>query len=166
MFVKSTLGALALAVAIPFTGAAFAGDDQLAKLAGVEPGIYTTAELIQIDQARKNNDDEALNYYISGENRVSRAASSASVSAGVAQMAASLGVSPDGHTASSLQKLADFQSENDVQGAAYIQAVAEGRISDPAPNSTSAGKEQLAALTGLDASTSTYGELIEAADQF
>lgn len=166
MFVKSTLPALVLAVALPFSGVAFAGDDQLAKLAGVEPGIYTTAELIQIDQARKSNDDEALKYYLSGENRVSRASSTSSTSEGVAQMAAIAGVSPNGHTAASLQLLLDAQSENDPARAAYIQARAEGEISDIPPNSTSAGKEQLAALVGKDASTTSYRELIEAADQY
>ncbi|MEY8100126.1 hypothetical protein AB9F29_22640, partial [Falsihalocynthiibacter sp. S25ZX9] len=73
MFNKITLYALALAVALPFAGAANAGNDQLAKIAGVEAGVYTTAELIKIDQARKTQDDEKLNFYLLGENRVSRA---------------------------------------------------------------------------------------------
>lgn len=166
MFVKTTLSALALAVALPFAGAANAGNDQLAKIAGVEPGVYTTAELIQIDRARKDNDDQRLNYYLSGENRVSRASSYSSVSPGTKQLAAIAGVSGEGYTTSTLIELIDAQRENDDQKIAFIKARANGEISDLDPNATSPGKEQLAAILGMDATTSSYADLIVEADQF
>lgn len=166
MFVKSTLSALALAVALPFAGAASAGNDQLAQIAGVEPGIYTTAELIQIDEARKNSDQQALDYYLSGENRVSRNATYSSVSASVQQLAAIAGVSPEGYTIGTLNELIEAQGGSDASKVAYIKARAAGEISDLSPTATSAGKDQLAALVGKDASTTSYGELIIEADQF
>lgn len=166
MFVKSTLSALALAVALPFAGAASAENDQLAKIAGVEPGVYTTAELIQIDNARKANDNERLNFYISGDNRVSRNATTASVNPGVEQLALIAGVSSEGYTAGTLNELILAQEAGDDEKVAFIKARANGSISELSPNATSPGKDQLAALVGKDATTSTYGELIVAADQF
>lgn len=166
MFVKSTLSALALAVALPFAGAASAGNDQLAKIAGVEAGIYTTAELIQIDEARKNSNSERLDFFLSGENRVSRNASSTSASASVLQLAAIAGVSPEGYTIATLNELIEAQAGSDASKVAYIKARANGEISDLSETATSAGKEQLASILGMDASTASYGDLILAADQF
>lgn len=166
MFVKSTLSALALVIAVPFAGAAFAGNDQLAKLAGVEPGVYTTAELIQIDQARKDSDAEKLDFYLSGDNRVSRNSSTGSVNAGLEQLAAIAGVSSEGYTVATLTELREAQSANNAEKIAFIKARAQGEISILAPNATSPGKDQLAALVGLDATSNSYGELIVAADQF
>ncbi|MEY8099322.1 hypothetical protein AB9F29_18155 [Falsihalocynthiibacter sp. S25ZX9] len=159
MFVKSTLSALALAVALPFAGAAYAGNDQLAKLAGVEPGVYTTSELIQIDQARKTQDDEKLNFYLLGENRVSRTDFTGSVNAGVTELAAIEGVSADGYTASTLIELSVAESENDAEKIAFIKAEAAGEIATPAPNAVNGGKEQLAAFVGKDAASYSVAEL-------
>jgi hypothetical protein len=162
MFVKSTLAALAVTLAVPFAGAASAGNDQLAKIAGVEAGIYTTAELIQIDQARKSNNDELLNYIISGENRVSRNATSTSVGSGVAQLAAIAGVSPEGYTAGDLNLLILAQEANDDEAVAYYKARAAGTITDLDASHVTPGKEQLAALVNADPSTNTIGDLVAA----
>ncbi|AML52510.1 hypothetical protein [Falsihalocynthiibacter arcticus] len=164
MFNKTTLSALALAVALPFAGAANAGNDQLAKIAGVEAGVYTTAELIQIDQARKTQDVEKLNFYLLGENRVSRADYTGNVSGGVAELAAIEGVSTNGYTASTLIELSVAENENDLEKVAFIKARAAGEISELAPNAVSPGKRQLAAVLGLDPASYTTAELIEIAD--
>ncbi|WP_380052601.1 hypothetical protein ACFE33_09295 [Falsihalocynthiibacter sp. SS001] len=164
MFAKSTLSVLALSLAIPFAGAASAGGDQLAKSAGVEPGIYTTAELIQITEARRANDAQRLDYYLSGENRVSRAATDYTANAGVQQLAALAGVSPEGYTAGTLNELILAQRANDDEKVKFIKARAAGEISDLSPSSVSAGKAQLAALVGLDPSTNSYADLIIAAE--
>lgn len=162
MFVKSTLATLALTLAVPFAGAAYAGNDQLANIAGVEPGIYTTAELIQIDDAKKSNDTELLNYIISGENRVSRNATTSSVNAGVAQLAAIAGVSPEGYSASDLQLLIDAQRANDAEAVAFRKAHAAGTITARATSDVTPGKVQLAALVNADPATTSVAELVAA----
>lgn len=164
MFAKTTLSALALAVALPFAGAANADNDQLAKIAGVEPGVYTTAELIQIDQARKTQDFEKLDYYLLGENRVSRTDYAASVNPGVAELAKIEGVSTSGYSASDLIELSQAERENDLEKIAFIKARAEGRITELDPYAVSPGKAQLAANLGLDPAAYTTAELIEISD--
>ena len=165
MFVKTTLSALALAVALPFAGAASAGNDQLAKIAGVEPGIYTTAELIQIDYARKNSDKESLAFYLSGESRVSRSGSTGSVSAGVEHLATIAVVSSEGCSASTLNELIIAQREYEDENVAFIKAQAAGEISTLSPSSVTAGKQQLAALVGLDPAAYSIAELNLANEQ-
>lgn len=165
MFVKSTLSALALAVTIPFAGAAFAGNDQLAKIAGVEPGIYTTAELIQIDEARKTYDDERLAYFLNGENRVSRNSATGSTSDAVRQLASIAGVSTAGYTAGTLHELIEAQRDFDDEKVAFIKARAAGEISDLSPTAVSAGKQQLADLVGKDASAYSIAELNQANEE-
>lgn len=162
MFVKSTLAALAVTLSVPFAGAAFAANDQLAKIAGVEPGLYTTAELIQIDEARKTFDDERLAFILSGENRVSRNAETGSVNAGKAQLAAIAGVSAEGFTINSLHDLIQAQESQDDEEVAYIKAVAAGEITGLNATRVTPGKVQLAALVGLDAGSHSIAELATA----
>lgn len=167
MFVKTTLSALALAVAIPFAGAAFAdngGTDQLAKIAGVEPGVYTIAELIQIDLARKTQDEEKLEFYLLGENRVSRTDFSDRVNPGVAEFAEIEGVSTSLYSAADLIQLSEAERENDLEKIEFIKARAEGQYAEPDPYAVSPGKRQLAAVLGLDPAAYTTAELIEIAD--
>lgn len=72
---------------------------QLALTAGVEPGRYTQAELVQIIDAKRENDTIRLNFYLSGANR---AEASSGINGGKAQLAAGLGVNPADYSLSEL----------------------------------------------------------------
>ena len=75
MFAKATLSALAIALAAP----AFAAT-QLERSAGVEPGVYTQAQIGEIASAEKPNDAARLKaFYLDNGDTVSRADFSASV---------------------------------------------------------------------------------------
>lgn len=82
------------------TGVA-SSDAQLAALAGVEPGVYSTNELQRLIDAERNNDSETVNFILSGENRKEAAPASA-VTPGEQQLAATLGVDPADYTLSEL----------------------------------------------------------------
>ena len=81
-----------------------AGDAQLARIAGVEPGLYTTAELVRLIDAQRDNDNEEVDFILSGTNRATETPSSV-VSPGKAQLAAGLGLNPADYTLAELSKL-------------------------------------------------------------
>jgi len=62
--------ALALSLAAP----AFASD-QLALSLGVEPGAYTTAELVQLRRAQEDNDPSTIDFILSGGSNLDPATS-------------------------------------------------------------------------------------------
>jgi predicted nucleic acid-binding protein len=73
MFKKIAITAIALAVSAP----AFAmTDDQLARSVGVEPGVYTTAQLGELSSATEANDyNRLINFFdIQKDAGVSRSA--------------------------------------------------------------------------------------------
>ena len=78
---------------------------QLAKLAGVADGSYSPAELVNILNARSDNDAIRLAYYLSGQDRVAPPSASA-VTRGETQLATSLGVDPAQYTLAELAVMA------------------------------------------------------------
>ena len=70
-------------------GANVSNDVQLARSAGVAPGLYSASDLIDIEEARREGDTSALNILLSGAKYSPETARS---DAGKAQLAASLGV--------------------------------------------------------------------------
>lgn len=88
-----------------------AGKAQIEAQLNVEPGKFTTAELIALKTARRENDSEAVKFILSGENR--RAPAEASVvTPGKAQLAARIGVNPADYTLSQLVALQPSSSSN------------------------------------------------------
>lgn len=161
MFKKTTLSALAVSLALPFAGVAMAGNTQLALEAGVEPGVYTTSEIIQISEARKDNDQTKLDFYLTGENRVSRSgAVDYTDNVGLEQLAATAGVSPDGYTAGTLYNLIEAQQSGNDQRAAVIEATASGNLNGVDSTYVSDAKLQYAGHVGLDANSNTWDQLI------
>lgn len=74
---------------------------QLANLAGVQPGAYSASELTLIINARKEHNRDGVAYVLSGTNRAG-AASTGTVTAGSAQLAAALGVEASQYSAAQL----------------------------------------------------------------
>lgn len=162
MFRKLTASALILAT---LSGAALAasaqpgvnaGDVQLALTAGVEPGAYSRAELINIIEAKRENDATRLNYFLSGANR---AADSVTSSAGLDQLAASAGVEAGKYTAAELQQLIRARQDGDTEVVNFILSGANRAAANPAEVVTP-GEAQLAALVGVDPAQYTLAELI------
>lgn len=80
------------------------GTEQLARIAGVAPGNYTTTELLNIISAQRDGDVSALSFYLSGANRTGANPASA-VTPGEAMLAASVGVDAANYTLSELIEL-------------------------------------------------------------
>lgn len=81
-----------------------AGADQLAALAGVEPGRYTNAELSRLIDARRDGDTETVNFILSGANRETRGGVG-EASPGKAQIAAALGLDPAAYSLAELSAI-------------------------------------------------------------
>lgn len=84
------------------TNGASSGADQLAQNAGVEAGRFTSAELIQLIDAKRENDTQRVSYILSGENRAS---ANPGVTAGTQQLAALAGVNAADYTLAELVAL-------------------------------------------------------------
>lgn len=83
---------------------AVSNDAQLAAAAGVEPGVYTINELQRLIDAKDDNDDQEINFILSGQNRANAAPSNV-VSPGQVQLAATLGVDPSEFTLAELTQM-------------------------------------------------------------
>lgn len=158
MFRNLTASALILAA---LTGAASAaspqpglnaGDVQLALSAGVEPGKYSRAELINIIAARENGETTRLNFFLSGANRTTEVP-------GNAQLAAAAGVTDGNYSANELQRLIIAQEEGDTTEVRFILSGDNRREGNPAEVVTP-GEAQLAAAIGVDPAQYTLAELI------
>ena len=151
--------------AILLTGTAFAGslssDNQLALSAGVQPGQYTAAELVNIIEARRENDSSALNFYLSGENRVSET----KVVQGTGQLAEIAGVEPGKYTAAELLNIITARSDGDTGTAAYFLSGENRKAVSPA-SAVTPGEAMLAASAGVDPAQYTLAELIAMQNEF
>lgn len=158
MFVKASITALTLAIAAPaFAGNYTAGEAQLAYSVGVEPGVYTVAELTQIERAQWENDlvleQNLLNRVTLGGNVSTRNAPSD----GAKQLAAIEGVSANQFSVSQIIRLSDADFDNDLILAQEISR----ENSAIAPVGISAGRAQLAATLGVNAADYTLAELVQ-----
>lgn len=116
--------------------------DQLALGLGVEPGAYTTAELIDLRQAREDQDEARIDFILSGQSSAD---------------AARLNVS--GIEAAA----ARAEEEGDYRQAAYLR----GRIEDGAVSMSSrgvadapSGAAATVASAGIDTNGLTAGEVV------
>lgn len=131
--------ALTTALVLSLAAPAFASD-QLAKQLNVEPGIYTTAELVSLRNALENDDHAAANAIRSNPGGFG------------------------GADAATVQAAALNSAEQDDEHAAasYIRknGVAE-RVNASSKSGVSAGQGQLAASLGVDAADYTLAELVQ-----
>ncbi|MFN7225314.1 MAG: hypothetical protein ACK4MS_14975, partial [Paracoccaceae bacterium] len=80
------------------------GNEQLAALAGVAPGLYTSNELQRLIRAQRTGDDALANFILTGQNRAAENPASA-VTPGQVQLAALLGVDASDYTLSELTQM-------------------------------------------------------------
>ncbi len=149
---KVLSGAFAVLVV---SGAAFAqsvspGDVQLAASAGVEPGVYTTAQMIQVIEARREGDEAQVAFVLSKPSPViTRADFTAAIPSAVFN---------DLTVAEEVQ-LQEARRENDHAREIFILTHSNRRAPLPA-SAVTPGEAQLAAIVGVDAAEYTLAELI------
>jgi len=164
MLKNSILALTVVALTAPFAGVAMAGDgpNQLAKLAGVPAGKYTVAQLIQLQEARREGDKTTETFILSqGRDSVSRSDKSdaSPVSAGAVQLARLAGVTPGVYSANELIRLQAAISEGDRQTIDFILSGSDGGNTGNDIGVVTPGKAQLAASLGLDPAEHTTAEL-------
>lgn len=155
---KSVIPAAVLAALL--AGTAFAGspsnDAQLAASAGVPAGQYTSAELINIIEARRENNQSALDYYLSGVNREA----SATRNIGSAELARAAGVPAGEFTVNELLVIIEAKRDGDTDLAKFY-AAGKNRVPANEASVVTPGEATLAALLGVDPAQYTLAELIQ-----
>jgi hypothetical protein len=147
---------LALAIAAP----AFA-NDQLARNLGLEPGVYTTAELATIKGVREaaTGTDAATAASLEGLFGNGVVSTQSVAGSANAQLAANLGVSGD-YTTADLAVIKGIREGASTVDAATADAfVNAGGVVSTQSVENSAAKSQLAAFFGVDPADYTLAEL-------
>lgn len=126
------------------------GDVQLAASAGVEPGVYTTAQMIQIAEARREGDTTQLAFVRS---QLSTVTTPANLTAAIPSDG------PDGFTVAEEVQLQEARRENDHATETFILTHTNRRAPLPA-SAVTPGEAQLAAIVGVDAAEYTLTELV------
>lgn len=108
MFVKTTTVALTvmLMAGSAFAQSASTGEAQLAALAGVEPGIYSASQMTRLIEARRDGDQQTVDFILSQSGgdvtRADTTDSGPAVGPGWDMMARANGVEPGLYTAAEL----------------------------------------------------------------
>ena len=150
---------LSAVIASLLSGVAFAGassDAQLAASAGVQPGVYTAAELQAIIDAKRDNDTRGVAYVTSGANRATPGASTDG--AGLEQLAHAAGVQPGQYTQAELVGLIEAQKENDSVRIQYW--LTHANRATPDANPANPGKVQLAKTLGVNPDDYSMSDLV------
>lgn len=143
-------------IALSLAGAAHAGevstDAQLAGAAGVAANEYTAAELQNIIDARRDNNQTAVSFYVSHGNRAEAGGDAGN------QLAKLAGVEPGKYSTNELQRLINAREKNNAD---EVRAILTGATRDSADavGVVTAGKAQLAASLGLNAADYTLAQL-------
>ncbi len=155
----STALVLVAATAAAQAQAANPGVEQLAAQAGVNAGDFTTSQLISLQNAINNQNEEQVAFILSqARAEASRATTAEGVtSPAYRQLEAGLGVEPGRFSPAELSQLAAARRSDDPARAAYILS-GENRAS-AADDANNAGKLQLAAALGLNPADYTLAEL-------
>lgn len=153
--IASLLSGAALAgVALPVPNAS--SDAQLAASAGVQPGVYTAAELQAIIDAKRDNDSRKAAFYVSGANRAAPAANTEG--AGLDQLAQAAGVQPGQYTQAELVGIIEARKENDAVQLNFW--LTHANRATPDANPSNPGKVQLAKTLGVNPDDYTMADLV------
>ncbi|MFD0979038.1 hypothetical protein [Tropicimonas aquimaris] len=151
--------AIALAIASPVLAS-----DQLAASAGVEPGVYTTNELITLIAAKEKGDWTVVNAILDGN--LTDNSGDDRTSAGHVQLAESLGVNPAAYATNELVELRRATEEQDQSRVNYLKDNGADSNAGSATFSTrnssfSAGHLQLAEALDVNPADFSTNELIQ-----
>lgn len=146
--------AAAIALLAGAAAPAFASD-QLALSLGVEPGAYTTAQLIDLRAAREDRDQAKVNYILSQRDAAAaRVSTSGRMPAADVQRSAIAGVAPGSLDSAALTQLRAAREEGDRTTAAYILSG-----SPSSPDAREAAKARLASVLRVDPADYSLAEL-------
>lgn len=126
------------------------GHAQLAALAGVAPDRYSTAQLIQLVEARRENDTTQVRYILDQDGTV----------VGRSDFVPLPSDAAEGLTLAEQIALADAIREHQLS---TVQYIVSGTIRTSVPNPASVvtpGEAQLAGLAGVDPAKFTLAELV------
>jgi len=158
--------ALLLSTALVLGVAAQASaNDQLARSVGVEPGVYTTAQLAQLKTALNDQEDgeRHFDFLISKFNGDIVSTQSVGVTPGRAQLAASLGLTPADFTTAELAQIksAAADTETSERHVEFLIDKFSGNIVSTQSVGVTPGRAQLAASLGLNPADYTTAELAQ-----
>lgn len=165
MLKKSILALTVVALTAPLAGTAFAGQgaDQLAAQLGVPADTYTVAQMIQLQEARRDGDKSAEAFVLGqGKDGVSRSTMSGDISTskGAEQLARTAGVTPGAYSVNELIRLQNAIRESDSQAIAFILGGSNGGNTGNDIGIVTPAKVQLAASLGLDPAAHTTADLV------
>ncbi|SFC48405.1 hypothetical protein [Tropicimonas isoalkanivorans] len=152
--------ALTTAIVLGLAAPALA-NEQLANNAGVEPGVYSTSELVQIIDAQRHGNWSRVHAV---ENRTAAAYDDNDrTSAGHLQLARSAGVSPSDYATSDVVKLRSARANGDYSTARFIETSSDDSVAGSTMSSKGArqsqGHVQLARSLGVNPADFTTNEL-------
>ncbi len=138
-------------------------NDQLAHSLGVEPGVYTTSELIRLRANASDDDAPRANSILRDRDQGRFSTRNVGTSSGHRQLAASLGLDPGAYTTAQLVQIR--QAVDDQQNPQVRHIKANGGSHAMASLSTSdrrdtSGHRQMAASVGVDADAVSTAEVI------
>lgn len=147
--------ALTTAIALGLAAPAFA-NDQLAASLGVEPGVYSTAELVTLRTAMEDGNEALANFILDGGSETV-STQSFGISAGHQQLADALGVDAADYSVAELVTLRDA-IENDNE--ARVNFILSGGSETVSTQSFGTSADQFAASIGVDAADFSAAQLI------
>jgi hypothetical protein len=149
---------IAAAIATAIAAPAMASD-QLAHAAGVEPGVYSTAELTRMIRALEENDAQTYRFVRDGGAEIVSSQSPA-IGGANAQLARAAGVEQGVYSTAELTRMVRALEENDARTYRFVRDGSMEIVSSQSPGtSPSDGKARLAASLGVDADDYTLGQL-------
>ena len=160
MFTRTILATVvALGAAPVLADGVSQGAAMQASVLGVQPGVYTIAQLVDLRDARTSADLQRINFILDnpGGTTVSTSGND-SVSSGDAQLALSLGLKPGAYTTNEMQNIQWYLRHDNMEGA---RAILNHDVRDTVDDSgvVNPGKAQLAASLGLDPADYTTAQL-------
>ena len=165
MFTKPVI----FAVAVAFAGAASAdnvspGAKMLANLAGVEPGAYSIADLVRLNDTRTDSQQvhEARFIKARGRTEVTRADTwGHNDGTGADQVARNEGVEPGAFSLAELIEIGRARDENDDEALRYYTSGTNRDTTTGDVGRVTPAKAQIAASVGVDPAQYSLAELVE-----
>jgi hypothetical protein len=160
-YISAAVVALGLAAGAASAQSVNPGLEQLAALAGVNAAGYTQADLVNLIDAQRSNDQEKAAFITATASGVASRAETAGyvgLSQGDVQLAKLAGVEPGVYSASELNRLIAAKNANDPQTVAFILNHTD-RVDAGGLGTVSQGKAQLAAQLGVNPADYTLAQL-------
>ncbi|SIN86377.1 hypothetical protein [Vannielia litorea] len=161
-FAKTSILALA---AFAITAPAFADTASLARSVGVEPGVYSVDQLIQL-KGLDDGDNAARQFILDNpEGNGADVSSKSVIGSGTDKLAASVGVEPGVYSTAQLIELKSLDDGDNAARQFILDnpAAGGGDVASRSDIGTSGGNDTLAASVGVEPGLYSTAQLIELA---